>query len=96
MYEQKRTSAPEGQQAGEVTQPSSSSAPTMYRGPLSEWGSRHVRGVAFIRLAVAIWLVCLGTVFCVLGEWWGALLFAAAALVGWLAYRGFRSQAGRR
>jgi signal transduction histidine kinase len=38
-------------------------------------------------LLVAIWLVILGAFFCATGHWWGAFLFVAAGLVGWLAYQ---------
>jgi hypothetical protein len=32
-------------------------------------------------------LIALGAIFCAYGYWWRALLFAAAGLVGWLAYQ---------
>jgi hypothetical protein len=50
-----------------------------------EW--RHVRGIAAIRVAVAVWLVFLGSILCAYGYWGGAFLYAAAALLGWLAYQ---------
>jgi signal transduction histidine kinase len=53
----------------------------------TQFGWRHVKRVAVIRLLVAIWLVILGSIFCVFGQWWGALLFLAAGLNGWLAYQ---------
>ena len=53
---------------------------------VTPFGLRHVRGIAVIRYLVAGWLVLLGSVVCVLGYWWGALLFPTAAAVGALAY----------
>jgi signal transduction histidine kinase len=55
--------------------------------PGLRFGRRHVRGVALTRLLVAVWLVILGSFYCATGHWWGAFLFPAAALVGWLAYQ---------
>lgn len=52
----------------------------------TQFGWRHVQGVAVIRFLVAIWLVCLGTIFVAFGDWWGAFLYVAAGLVGALAY----------
>jgi signal transduction histidine kinase len=52
----------------------------------TDFGRRHVKGVAIIRLLVAIWLVTLGSIFCAFGYWWGALLFVPAALNLWFAY----------
>jgi signal transduction histidine kinase len=42
--------------------------------------------VALVRWLVAAWLLILGSIFCASGHWWGASLFPAAGLVGWLAY----------
>ena len=50
-----------------------------------EFARRHVKGVALVRLLVAVWLVILGSIFCAYRHWWGAFLFPVAALVGWLA-----------
>ena len=69
------------------TDPSARKAPWVVRRISTKFGRRHVKGVAFTRLLVAIWLVILGAIFCASGHWWGALLFAAAAVVGWLAYQ---------
>ena len=49
-----------------------------------EW--RHVRVVAGVRAVAAVWLLFLGAILCAYGYWWGALLFAAAALQGWVAF----------
>jgi len=42
--------------------------------------------VAITRLLVAIAAVTVGSIFCVSGHWWGALLFVPAALNLWFAY----------
>jgi hypothetical protein len=55
--------------------------------PGTQFGWRHVKGVAAIRWLVAIWLVILGSIFCATGHWWGAVLFAVAVVVGFLAYQ---------
>lgn len=83
MY--KPTGRPERQQ-GDETMQSARRAPWIVRGISTEFGRRHVRGVAVTRSVVAIWLVALGSVFCASGHYWGALLFVAAALNGSLAY----------
>jgi signal transduction histidine kinase len=86
-----------GQQADELVRRSNGSSPQVesrasqparwvLQHVASDFGRRHVKGVAVTRYLVAIWLVCLGVVFCVLGYWWGALLFLVAALNAWLAY----------
>ncbi len=60
--------------------------------PAGPFARRHPRGVAQVRVAVAIWLVVLAGIFCSLGYYWGALLLAPAALHLWLAY-GLRARA---
>ena len=66
-------------------QPTTTSVPRIVRSAVRRFGWRDVRRVAVIRWLVAIWLVALGSFFCVSGHWWGALLFVAAAVNGWLA-----------
>ena len=61
-------------------------------GPGTRWGRQHVKGVALIRLLAAAWLAILGSVFCASGHWWGALFFAGAGLLAWLAYQLPRSK----
>jgi signal transduction histidine kinase len=74
--------------ATKTTPPPAKPGPAIIQGRWpGTFGWRHVKGVALIRLLVAIWLVILGSVFCASGRWWGAFLFVAAALVGWLAYQ---------
>jgi signal transduction histidine kinase len=68
-------------------QPSTKQVPRIVRRTTTQFGWRHVNGIAVIRFLVAVWLVCLGAIFCTFGYWWGAFLFVAAGLVGWLAYQ---------
>lgn len=67
-------------------QPPTGPAPWIARSISTEFGRRHVKGVAITRLLVAVWLVILGSVFLAFRQWWGAILFAPAALNGSLAY----------
>jgi hypothetical protein len=67
-------------------QPSTKPVPPIIRRTVTPFGWRHVKGVAVIRLIVAVWLMTLGTIFCAFGYWWGALLFVAAGLHVSLAY----------
>jgi len=89
MYEPTRRPRAERQQADETTQPSTKPVPWIIRHgwPGTQFGWRHVKGAAVIRLLAATWLVILGSIFCASGHWWGALLFVAAGVVGWLAYQ---------
>ena len=80
------TGRPERQQGDETMQPPTRPAPSIARSISTEFGRRHVKGVAIARLLVAIAAVTLGSVFCVSGHWWGALLFVPAALNLWFAY----------
>jgi hypothetical protein len=47
----------------------------------------HPRVAARIRIGVGVWLLVLAAIACGLGDWWGALLVAPAALHLYLAYR---------
>jgi signal transduction histidine kinase len=67
-------------------QPPTRPAPWIARSISTEFGRRHVKGVAITRLLVAIAAVTVGSIFCVSGHWWGALLFVPAALNLWFAY----------
>ena len=80
------TGRPERQQGDEAMQPPTRPAPSIVRNISTEFGRRHVKGVAIARLLVAIAAVTLGSIFCVSGHWWGALLFVPAALNLWFAY----------
>jgi chromate transport protein ChrA len=66
---------------------STRTVPRFTRRGVARFGWRHVKGVAAVRAVVALWLIALGAIFCAYGYWWGALLFVAAGLVGWLAYQ---------
>jgi fatty acid desaturase len=81
----KLTRRPERQQGEETMQPPTRPAPWIARSTSTEFGRRHVKGVAIARLLVAIAAVALGSIFCVSGHWWGALLFLPAALNLWFA-----------
>ena len=72
-------------QGEETMQPPTRRAPWIARSVSTEFGRRHVKGVAITRLLVAIAAVTAGSVLCVSGHWWGALLFAPAALNLWFA-----------
>lgn len=53
--------------------------------PRYEW--RHVKAIAATRALAALWLAFLGAILCAYGYWWGAILFVAAGLAGWVAYQ---------
>jgi signal transduction histidine kinase len=82
----KLTGRPGRQQGEETMQPPTRPAPWIARSVSTEFGRRHVKGVAITRLLVAIAAVTLGSIFCAAGQWWGALLFIPAALNLWFAY----------
>jgi fatty acid desaturase len=82
----KLTGRPGHQQGDETMQPPTRPAPWIARSVSTEFGRRHVKGVAITRLLVAIAAVTVGSIFCVSGHWWGALLFVPAALNLWFAY----------
>jgi hypothetical protein len=50
-----------------------------------EW--RHVKGIAAIRVGVALWLVVLGITLDCYEFWWGTALFPLAGFVLWLAFQ---------
>lgn len=56
------------------------------RGTFTEFGARHIKGVAISRWIVAACLVIAGVVLLAFGHWWGAFLFPSAALNGALAF----------
>ena len=71
---------------GGAARPARSPVPRIVRRVMPDLEWRHVHGIALIRFLVAVWLVCLGTIVLAFGYWWGLSLYAAAGLVGWLAY----------
>jgi len=52
----------------------------------TEFGRRHVKGVAITRLLVAVAMVTAGSLYCASGHLWGALWFVPAAVNLWFAY----------
>jgi hypothetical protein len=82
----KLTRRPQRQQGDETIQPPTGPAPSIARNLSTEFGRRHVKGIAITRLLVAIALVTLGSIYCAYGHWWGALWFVPAALNGWFVY----------
>ena len=71
---------PERQQGDETMQPPTRPAPSIARITSTEFCRRHITRVPIARLVVAIAAVTLGSIFCVSGHWWGALLFIPALL----------------
>jgi len=82
----KLTGRPERQHDDESMPPPARPAPSIARNLSTEFGRRHVKGIAITRLLVAIALVAVGSVYCASGYWWGALWFVPAALNGWFVY----------
>jgi hypothetical protein len=81
------TERPAPKSTGGIPMYEPTEVPKFIRHNVTRFGWRHVKGVAVVRYLVAIWLVILASIFCANGEWWGALLYVAAAVVGWLAYQ---------
>jgi signal transduction histidine kinase len=67
-------------------QPPTRPAPWIARSVSTEFGRRHVKGVAITRLLIGVAAVTAGSVLCAFGQWWGAVLFVPAALNLWFAY----------
>lgn len=86
MYEPSGGSGAKPERPGGEERPSAKSVPNIIWRISTPFGRRHTHGIAVIRFLVAIWLVCLGSIYCGFGYWWGAFLFVGAGLVGWLAY----------
>ena len=59
---------------------------TRARGIFTEFGARHIKGVAVSRWVAAVCFVITGVLLLAFGVWWGALFFVAAGLNGSLAY----------
>ena len=58
------------------------------RTPVRREGFRgHPRIQGAVLVSVATWHLILGAILCAHGYQWGALLFAAAVLEGWVGYR---------
>ena len=61
-------------------------APSATRGAFTEFGARHVKGVAVSRWIAAVCFVIAAVLLLAFGHWWGALFFLAAGVNGSLAY----------
>jgi hypothetical protein len=59
----------------------------MTRQPRWKWERRHWRLIVRMRVAIGIWLLAVGGILLSYGYWWGVLIFVAAALHFYLAYR---------
>jgi hypothetical protein len=59
----------------------------MTRQPRWRWERRHWRLIVRLRVTIGIWLLIVGGILLSYGYWWGVLIFAAAALHFYLAYR---------
>ena len=68
-------------------QSSQKSVPWIVRRFIPKYEWRHVKVIAGVRAVAAVWLLVLGSILRAYGYWWGALLFLAAGLAGWVAYQ---------
>jgi hypothetical protein len=59
----------------------------MTRQPRWRWERRHWRLIVRVRVAIGIWLLVVGGILLSYGYWWGVLIFVAAALHFYFAYR---------
>jgi hypothetical protein len=59
----------------------------MTRQPRWRWERRHWRLIVRMRVAIGIWLLVVGGILLTDGYWWGMLIFVAAALHFYFAYR---------
>ena len=59
----------------------------MTRQPRWRWERRHWRLIVRLRVTIGIWLLVVGGILLSYGYWWGILIFVAAALHFYLAYR---------
>jgi hypothetical protein len=82
----KVTGRPGRRQGDKTMQLPTRRPPWIARSTSTEFGRRHVTGVAITRVLVAIAAVTVGSIFWASGHWWGALLYVPAALNLWFAY----------
>jgi hypothetical protein len=82
----KVTGRPGRRQGDKTMQPPTRRPPWIARSTSTEFGRRHVTGVAITRVLAAIAAVTVGSIFWASGHWWGALLYVPAALNLWFAY----------
>jgi hypothetical protein len=59
----------------------------MTRQPRWRWERRHWRLIVRVRVTIGIWLLVVGAILLSYGYWWGVLIFVAAALHFYFAYR---------
>jgi hypothetical protein len=59
----------------------------MTRQPRWRWERRHWRLIVRMRVAIGVWLLVVGGILLSDGYWWGVLIFVAAALHFYFAYR---------
>jgi hypothetical protein len=57
------------------------------RQPRWRWERRHWRLIVRMRVTIGIWLLVVGSILLSYGYWWGVLIFVAAALHFYFAYR---------
>lgn len=70
-----------------VQRPTSERVPRLAHRVVSPFGWRHAKGIAVIRVLVAVWLVILASICFTFGLWgWGVFCVASAGAVAWLAY----------
>jgi hypothetical protein len=86
MYELIQGRVIDSKRGDEMMQPSNKPVPPIARAILTDFGRRHVKGVAVARLLAVICFVAVGLFFCVTGHWWGAILFVSAAANGAVVY----------
>lgn len=60
--------------------------PSYRRGVFTEFGARHVKGVATYRWIATVCFVLAAALLLAFGQWWGAVFFLAAVMNGSLAY----------
>jgi hypothetical protein len=82
----KLTGRPGRRPGDETRQPPTRPAPWIARSVSTQFGRRHVRGVAITRLLAAVAMVTAGSILCAAEYWWGAVLFVPAAMNLWFAY----------
>ncbi len=86
MYELIRGPVIDSKRGDEMMQSSNKPVRPIARAIVTDFGRRHVKGVAVARLLAAICFVAVGLFFCATGHWWGAFLFVAAAANGAVVY----------
>jgi hypothetical protein len=86
MFEPFQGAVIDSKRGAEMVPSSSKPVPPIARAITTDFGRRHVKGVAVARLLAAICFVAVGSFSLVTGHWWGALLFVGAAANGAAVY----------